>query len=226
MRINKLLSNMGFCSRRETNRIIEENRITVNGEKCVKGQWVEKTDTILIDSKPIPVKEKVYIVLNKPAGIICTAENKVENNIIKFLNYPVYIFPVGRLDKKSEGLILMTNDGELANKVLESKNEHEKEYIVKVDKPFDDSFIEGMKRGVEISGVKTKKCKAKRINNNTFSITLTQGLNRQIRKMSKTFGYKVIKLKRIRIVNIKIDGIEVGEWRKLTDIEIEELRKL
>lgn len=226
MRINKLLSNLGFCSRREANRIIEDNRITVNGKKCIQGQWVEKTDTILIDNAPIPVRDKVYIVLNKPVGVICTAEDKIENNIIKFLGYKQYIFPVGRLDKESEGLILMTNDGELANKILESQNEHEKEYIVMLDKPFDDCFIEGMGKGVEITGGKTKPCKIKRINDDTFSIILTQGLNRQIRRMSKTFGYSVIKLKRIRIVNIKIDGIETGQWRKLTEKEVEELRNL
>jgi 23S rRNA pseudouridine2604 synthase len=226
MRINKLLSNLGVCSRREANRIIEANRITVNGEICIPGQWVEETDTILIDNKPIPVKDKVYIILNKPGGIICTAENEVPNNIINFLNYPEYIFPVGRLDKESEGLILMTNDGDLANKILESENEHEKEYIVTVNKPFEDSFIEGMSRGVEICGTKTKPCKVTRVNSDTFSIILTQGLNRQIRRMSKAFGYTVIKLKRIRIINIKIDGIEVGKWRKLSDEEVEELRML
>ncbi len=226
MRINKMLSNLGFCSRRETNRIIEDDRITVNGKPCIQGQWVENTDTILIDNKPIPVKDKVYIVLNKPVGIICTAESKVPNNIIKFLNFPQYIFPVGRLDKESQGLILMTNDGDLANKVLESENGHEKEYIVTLHKPYDDFFIESMSKGVEISEVKTKSCKVTRVCNDTFSIILTQGLNKQIRKMSGVFGYKVIKLKRIRIINIKIHGIEVGKWRRLTNDEVEELRKL
>jgi len=226
MRINKMLSNLGFCSRRETNRIIENNRITVNGKPCIQGQWVENIDTILIDNKPIPVKNKVYIVLNKPVGIICTAESKVQNNIIKFLNFPQYIFPVGRLDKESEGLILMTNDGDLANKILESENGHEKEYIVTLDKAYGDFFIEGMSKGVEISRVKTKPCKVTRINNDTFSIILTQGLNKQIRKMSRAFGYNVIKLKRIRIINIKIDGIGTGKWRMLTGYEVDELRNL
>lgn len=226
MRINKLFSNLGFCSRRETNRIIEDNRVTVNGKPCIQGQWVEITDTILIDNKTIPVKDKVYIVLNKPVGIICTAEKKTPNNIIKFLNFPQYIFPVGRLDKESEGLILMTNDGELANKILESENGHEKEYIVTLDKTYDDFFIEGMSKGVKIFGVRTKLCKVTRINNNTFSIILTQGLNKQIRKMSGAFGYKVIKLKRIRIINIKIDQIECGRWRTLTNVEVDELRGL
>lgn len=225
MRINKLFSNLGFCSRKETNRIIEENRVTVNGMPCRLGQWVEDDDIILIDGEPIPKKEKIYIALNKPIGITCTAAKEVKNNIIEYLNYPEYIFPVGRLDKDSEGLIIMTNDGELSNKILESENKHEKEYIVKLNKEFDDEFIKGMSEGVEICKTKTRPCKIERIDNNTFNIVLTQGLNRQIRKMSKSFGYDVLELKRIRILNIKIDGIEVGKWRKLTNEEIEILRK-
>lgn len=223
MRINKLLSNLGICSRRETNRLIEQNRVMVNGELCEPGQWVEIEDDILIDNKPIPVKEKVYIALNKPVGITCTASKEVESNIIKFMNYPEYIFPVGRLDKASQGLILMTNDGELANKILQSENEHEKEYIVKVDKPFDDSFIKGMSQGVEICEVKTKPCTVSRISEDAFRIILTQGLNKQIRRMSKVFGYKVIRLERIRIMNIKIEGIDIGKWRNLTKEEVMKL---
>ncbi|MEW9095901.1 MAG: pseudouridine synthase [Clostridiaceae bacterium] len=226
MRINKLLSNLGFCSRRETNRLIEENRITVNGELCEPGQWVEEEDIILIDNKPIPVKDKIYIALNKPVGIICTAAKEKENNIIDFINYSEYIFPVGRLDKASQGLILMTNDGDLANKILESESEHEKEYIVTVNKPFDDAFLKGMAEGVEILGVKTRPCKVTIINEDTFRIILTQGLNKQIRRMSKVFGYTVIRLERIRIVNIKIDGIDTGKWRNLTEEEVVELRNL
>ncbi|WP_315121176.1 pseudouridine synthase [uncultured Clostridium sp.] len=226
MRINKLLSNLGFCSRRETNRLIEENRITVNGELCEPGQWVEEEDIILIDNKPIPVKDKIYIALNKPVGIICTAAREIENNIIDFINYPEYIFPVGRLDKASQGLILMTNDGDLANKILESESEHEKEYIVTVNKPFDDAFLKGMAEGVEICGGKTRPCKVTRVNENTFRIILTQGMNKQIRRMSKVFGYTVIRLERIRIVNIKIDDIGAGKWRNLTEEEVIELRNL
>lgn len=226
MRINKLLSNMGFCSRREANRLIEENRITVNGELCEPGQWVEEEDIILIDNEAIPVKEKIYIALNKPVGITCTASKEVESNIIDFMNYPEYIFPVGRLDKASQGLILMTNDGELANKILESENEHEKEYIVTVNKPFDDFFMKGMSEGVEICRVKTRLCKVRRVKEDTFSIILTQGLNKQIRRMSKAFGYTVIRLERIRIINIKIDGIDIGKWRNLTEKEVIELMKV
>ncbi|EES90915.1 pseudouridine synthase [Clostridium botulinum C] len=225
MRINKLLSNYGICSRKEANRIIEENRIIVNGEVCIPGQWVEEYDEILMDNEPIKKKEKIYIALNKPVGITCTAAREVKDNIIDFLNYPEYIFPVGRLDKDSEGLILMTNDGELSNKILESENHHEKEYIVTVDKPFDDSFIKGMSEGVQLNGVKTRPCIVTRINNDTFRIILTQGLNRQIRRMTRAFRYTVIKLERIRILNIKINEIDVGKWRYLTHKEIDELRK-
>jgi len=226
MRINKLLSNYGICSRREANRLIEENRITVNGQLCKPGQWVEEEDIILIDNEPIPVKDKVYIVLNKPVGVTCTAAKEVKDNIIDFMDYKEYIFPVGRLDKASQGLILMTNDGELANKILESENEHEKEYIVTVDKAFDDLFIKGMSEGVEICGVKTRPCKVSRITEDTFRIILTQGLNKQIRRMTKTFGYTVVRLERIRIINIKIDGIDTGKWRNLTEEEVMELKKM
>jgi len=226
MRINKLLSNYGICSRREANRLIEENRITVNGQLCKPGQWVEEEDIILINNEPILVKDKVYIVLNKPVGITCTAAKEVKDNIIDFMDYKEYIFPVGRLDKASQGLILMTNDGELANKILESENEHEKEYIVTVDKAFDDFFIKGMSKGVEICGVKTRPCKVIRVTEDTFRIILTQGLNKQIRRMTKTFGYTVVRLERIRIINIKIDGIDIGKWRNLTKEEIMELKKM
>jgi len=224
MRINKLLSNHGICSRTDANRLIEENRIIVNGQLCTPGQWVEEEDNILIDNKPIPVKDKIYIALNKPVGITCTAEKTVQSNIIDFINYPEYIFPVGRLDKASQGLILMTNDGDLANKILESENEHEKEYIVTVFKPFNDCFIKGMSEGVNICKATTRPCSVSRVSENTFSIILTQGLNKQIRRMSSAFGYKVVRLERIRIINIKIEGIEVGMWRYLTDSEVMELQ--
>lgn len=224
MRINKLLSNHGICSRTDANRLIAENRIIVNGQLCTPGQWVEEEDTILIDNKPIPVKNKIYIALNKPVGITCTAEKSVESNIISFMNYPEYIFPVGRLDKASQGLILMTNDGVLANKILESENEHEKEYIVTVNKPFDYFFMKGMSEGVNICKATTRPCSVSRVSENTFSIILTQGLNKQIRRMSSAFGYKVVRLERIRIINIKIEGIEVGMWRDLTDSEVRDLQ--
>lgn len=225
MRINKRLSNLGFCSRRETNRLIEQKRITVNGKLCEPGQWIVEEDIILFDNEPIEAKDKIYIALNKPVGITCTAAKEVQNNIISFMNYKEYIFPVGRLDKESQGLILMTNDGDLVNKILKSENGHEKEYVVTVNKPFDDFFMEGMAEGVEICGVKTRTCKIIRISEDTFSIILTQGLNKQIRRMCKTFGYRVIRLERIRIINIKIDGIDIGKWRNLTEEEITGLLK-
>ncbi|MBW9152422.1 pseudouridine synthase [Clostridium estertheticum] len=224
MRINKLLSNYGICSRTGANKLIEENRIIVNGKFCTPGQWVEEEDNILLDNENVLMRDKIYIALNKPVGITCTAEKTVASNIIDFMNYPEYIFPVGRLDKLSQGLILMTNDGELANNILESKNEHEKEYIVTLNKPYDDDFIQGMSEGVEICGVNTRPCKVLRISENTFQIILTQGLNKQIRRMSKTFGYTVVRLERIRIVDIKVDGIETGKWRYLTEKEVIELR--
>lgn len=227
MRINKLLSNYGICSRKEANKIIEENRVIVNGVLCKTGQWVEEEDSILLDNEPVKKKEKVYIALNKPRGITCTLAREVEGNILDFMNYPEYIFPVGRLDKASQGLILLTNDGDLANKIIDSENSHEKEYIVTLNKPFEDSFIEGMSMGVEIGeGIKTRPCIVKRINQDTFNIILTQGLNKQIRRMSKSLGYTVIRLERIRIMNIGVEGIEVGTWRNLTKDEIERLREL
>lgn len=226
MRINKLFSNLGICSRKDTNRLIEEGRVIVNGEPCILGQWVEEVDNILIDNKPIPKKDKIYIALNKPIGITCTAEDKVENNIIDFMNYPDYIFPVGRLDKPSQGLILMTNDGDLANKVLKSENEHEKEYIVTLNRNYTEEFLDKMASGVEILGIKTRPCRLLRVTDDTFKIILTQGLNKQIRRMSLALGYKVTRLERIRIVNIKIDGIENGKWRHLTKEEVAHLYKL
>lgn len=225
MRINKLLSNYGVCSRKEANRIIEEGRVIVNGELAFPGQWVEEYDDILLDGEKLKQKERIYIALNKPVGITCTAANDVADNVIKYMNYPEYIFPVGRLDKPSQGLILMTNDGDLANGILEADNNKEKEYIVTVDKEFDDDFIEGMSKGVDIGDAITRRCKVTRVNENTFNIILTQGLNKQIRRMSKAFGFNVIKLERIRIMNIKIDGIEYGNWRKLTEEEVRELRE-
>ncbi|MDR5586763.1 MULTISPECIES: pseudouridine synthase [Clostridium] len=224
MRINKLFSNLGICSRKDTSKLIEENRIIVNGIPCIQGQWVELEDEILLDNKTLPIKKKIYIALNKPVGVTCTAADEVENNIINFMDYPEYIFPVGRLDKASQGLILLTNDGDLANNILESENEHEKEYIVTLDRPFNNEFILGMTSGVEICNVKTRHCKVRRISEDTFNIVLTQGLNKQIRRMSKVFGYNVKKLERIRILNIELGNLEYGKWRYLLEEEIEGLK--
>ncbi|MGH4052548.1 MAG: pseudouridine synthase [Clostridium sp.] len=225
MRINKLLSNYGICSRTDAARLIGENRIIVNGKLCIPGQWVEIEDDILIDDEHISANKKIYIALNKPVGITCTAAKAVANNIIDFMDYPQYIFPVGRLDKESQGLILMTNDGDWSNNILDSDNEHEKEYIVTLNKPFDDLFIKGMSKGVQICGVNTRPCKVIKACDNTFRIVLTQGLNKQIRRMSKMFGYTVIRLERIRIINIKVEGIDIGSWRHLMEKEVIELGK-
>ena len=225
MRINKLFSNLGICSRRETNRLIEEKRVVVNGVLCEPGQWVEEEAETILDGQKVKSKDKVYIVLNKPVGVTCTAAEEVKDNIISYMNYDQYIFPVGRLDKESQGLIIMTNDGVLANKILESDNLHEKEYVVTVDKDFDNDFIRKMADGVDIGDVITRPCKVEKINNNTFKIILTQGLNKQIRRMTKAFGYTVIKLKRIRIMNIKLDDIEYGTWRNITEEELKVLKE-
>lgn len=226
MRINKLFSNYGICSRKETNRLIREERVLVNGKLAIEGQWVEEDDEILIDNELIKKKEKIYIILNKPIGVTCTLSNKVENNIIDFMNYKEYIFPVGRLDKDSQGLIIMTNDGDFANSVINQENKHEKEYIVTVDKAFDEEFINSMSIGVNIGGVVTRECKVTRISDYTFKIILTQGLNRQIRRMTKHFGYNVTKLERIRILNLKIDELQIGKWRYITKNEFSEILKL
>ncbi|MCI9303358.1 pseudouridine synthase [Clostridium sp.] len=226
MRINKYFSNLGICSRRETNRLIEEKRVIVNGVLCEKGQWVEECDEILLDGERVREKERIYIALNKPIGITCTAAESVENNIIDYMNYGQYIFPVGRLDKNSQGLIIMTNDGILSNKILEADNLHEKEYIVTVDKVIDDEFINNMENGVDIGYAITRKCRVYKISDDTFNIVLTQGLNKQIRRMTKAFGYNVVKLERVRIMNIKLDNIEYGKWRNLTFEEVEKLKEL
>ena len=220
MRINKLLSNLGICSRKEAARYIEDGRVKVNGILSIPGQWVEESDEILIDDEPVSAREKIYIALNKPVGITCTAEKTVKGNIIEYMNYPEYIFPVGRLDKPSQGLIILTNE------ILESENEHEKEYIVTLDREFDEEFIKGMSSGVEICGQVTRLCKVFRMDNNTFKIILTQGLNKQIRRMSKVFGYNVVKLERVRIMNITLDGIEYGKYRFISKNEVEEMLRL
>ena len=198
----------------------------MNGVLSIPGQWVEEDDEILIDDQPVLDREKDIYCFNKPVGITCTAEKTVKDNIIEYVNYPEYIFPVGRLDKPSQGLIILTNDGVLANKILESENEHEKEYIVTLDKDFDEKFIEGMSSGVEICGQITRPCKVFRVDNNTFRIILTQGLNKQIRRMSKVFGYNVIRLERVRIMNITLDGIEYGKYRFISESEVDKMLRL
>ncbi|TYR79146.1 pseudouridine synthase [Priestia megaterium] len=224
MRINKYISETGFCSRRETNRLIEAKRITVNGVTCEADTMVQPGDVVLIDGKAIPPKAApVYLALNKPVGITCTASKQVAGNIIEFVNYPSRIFPVGRLDKASEGLILLTNDGEIVNKILRSEHGHEKEYIVTVDKPVTEAFIQQMSEGVEILNCKTKPCDVFQMNECTFRIILTQGLNRQIRRMCKALGFRVLQLERVRIMNIMLGDLAEGSWRYLTNEELEQL---
>ncbi|AOZ93705.1 pseudouridine synthase [Paenibacillus crassostreae] len=224
MRINKFISETGYCSRRATNRLITDGRITINGVICEPGDEVAPGDTVLIDGESIPSKEDpVYIVLNKPVGITCTAASHVSGNIIEFVNHPSRIFAIGRLDKASEGLIILTNDGDIVNKMMRSENGHEKEYVVTVDKIIAEEFLHQMSNGVDILGVTTKRCAMLKLNDYEFRIILTQGLNLQIRRMCKALGYRVLKLERIRIMNITIDGLEQGQWRDLTD---EELRLL
>jgi 23S rRNA pseudouridine2604 synthase len=227
MRINKYIAETGYCSRRETDRLVEAKRITINGVICEHGSQVQPGDIVLIDGKPIKAKPKaVYIALNKPVGITSTSESQVKGNIVDFVNHKERIFPIGRLDKDSQGLILLTNDGDIVNKILRAEFGHEKEYIVTVDKPYNQAFLRGMANGVEILGTITKKCKVERINDLTFRIILTQGLNRQIRRMCKAFGYRVVKLERIRIMNIKLGELSYGSWRDLTDEELNELFSL
>lgn len=226
MRINKLLSNYGICSRKDTRRLIEDKRIIVNGKICTQGQWVEESDDILLDNKKIKPKRKIYIAFNKPVGVTCTAAKDVKNNIIDYIDYPDYIFPIGRLDKDSQGLIILTNDGELSNSILNSENMHEKEYVVKVDKEYNDEFIENMKKPVDIVSGITRPCKVERIDKITFKIILTQGLNRQIRRMCKKFGYNVEYLQRIRILNVNLGSLGLGEYRYITDDEINEMKNI
>lgn len=224
MRINVFISASGYCSRRAAERLVAAGDVKINGVLAEKNSMVDHQDIVEINGEVLQLSnEKDYIILNKPVGITCTGLHTVEGNIIDFVNYPKRLFPVGRLDKDSEGLIILTNDGPIAHKILHSENGHEKEYIVTVDKPFDQEFLTGMSDGVPIGDVITKKCVVTRVDECTFRIVLTQGLNRQIRKMAKYFGYKVVKLKRIRIMNIHLENLEVGKWRSLSDIELKML---
>ncbi len=226
-RLNKFIGETGYCSRREADKIIEEGRVTINGIVPELGTKVSPDDEVRIDGKLIREKNEkpVYLAFYKPAGIECTTNLEVRNNIVDYINYPKRIFPIGRLDKASEGLIFMTNDGDIVNKILRARNNHEKEYTVTVNKPITDRFIERMGNGIPILDTITKKCKVEQISKYIFKIILTQGLNRQIRRMAEYLGYEVTALKRIRIINISLD-IPVGRYRDLTDAEIKELNEL
>jgi 23S rRNA pseudouridine2604 synthase len=226
-RINKFLSETGFCSRREADKLLDEGRITINGVVPEMGTKVSPNDEVRVDGKLIREKNEkpVYLAFHKPVGIECTTNLDVRNNIVDYINYPKRIFPIGRLDKASEGLIFMTNDGDIVNKILRARNNHEKEYTVTVNKPITDRFIQRMGNGIPILDTVTKKCKVEQISQFVFRITLTQGLNRQIRRMCEYLGYDVTALKRIRIINISLD-VPVGRYRDLTDAEIKELNTL
>jgi 23S rRNA pseudouridine2604 synthase len=228
VRINKYLSEVGFCSRREADKLIEAGKVKINGKVPEKGTKVVPGDEIRVKGKLItePKDKPVYIAFNKPVGIVCTTDSRVEkNNIIDFINYPKRIFPIGRLDKPSEGLIFLTNDGDIVNKILRARNNHEKEYIVRVDKPITKEFIRKMSDGVPILDTVTRKCEVEQVSRFEFRIVLTQGLNRQIRRMSEYLGYEVKRLKRIRIMNVHLD-VPVGKWRYLTNNELKEINHL
>jgi 23S rRNA pseudouridine2604 synthase len=227
VRINKHLSEVGYCSRREADKLIEAGRIAVNGVPVVMGQKVTSNDHITVDGHSIDSQgdRQVYLAFNKPVGIVCTTNTRVEkDNIIDYINYPIRIFPIGRLDKPSEGLILLTNDGDIVNKILRARNNHEKEYVVTVNKPITKDFIEKMANGVPVLDTVTRKCVVEQLHKNKFRIILTQGLNRQIRRMCEYLDYRVVALKRIRIMNIELD-MGVGKYRELTRKELSELNR-
>ena len=225
--LNKYISDSGFCSRREADRYIDECRVTINNIDAQKGNRVKEGDVVKIDGEPIKKKKAaVYLLLNKPKGVTCTTDLKDKTNIVDFINYKTRIFPIGRLDKLSEGLIFLTNDGDIVNKILRAGNGHEKEYTVSVDQPVNNDFINKMRNGVKIQGVVTNKCFVKQEGDNRFRIILTQGLNRQIRRMCEALGYRVTSLKRTRIMNITLSGLQPGKWRYFTASEISALNEM
>lgn len=231
MRLNKFISSSGLCSRRQADKLIEDGLVTINGEVAELGQTASSEDEVRVNGKLIgESKNDIYIILNKPVGITCTTERHIEGNIIDFINHKERIFPVGRLDKDSEGLILLTNDGDIVNKILREENNNKKEYIVTVDKNLTIHFLKRMAGGVEIyNPVKneytvTKRCEVVKIKDKTFKITLSQGLNRQIRRMCSALDYGVLDLKRVKLMDLNLDGLKVGKWRNLSDEEVENIK--
>ena len=221
VRLNKYISETGVCSRREADKWIEAGRVTLNGAPATLGHKVAQGDEVRIDGNLVGAKKKaIYIALNKPIGITCTTEAHVEDNIVRFVGHSERIFPVGRLDKDSEGLILLTNDGDIVNEILRSENEHEKEYVVSVNRPITDLSLKMLASGVKIMGVTTKPCKIERVDAETFRMVLTQGLNRQIRRMCSALGYRVRRLQRVRIISIHVGALRAGEWRYLSADEV------
>jgi 23S rRNA pseudouridine2604 synthase len=225
--LNKYISETGFCSRREADKYIEQFRVTINGVEATKGNRVKENDVVLVDGEPIKKKKTtVYLAFYKPKGITCTTDLKDKTNIIDFVNFKTRIFPIGRLDKRSEGLIFLTNDGDIVNKILRAGNQHEKEYLITVDKPITIEFIQKMRNGVRILGTVTKKCFVKQEGPNRFKIILVQGLNRQIRRMCEALGYNVESLKRTRIMNMTLTGLPPGKWRYFTPAEIDTINQM
>ncbi len=226
IRLNKYIASSGYCSRREADTLIENGKVMINGEAAIQGSKVKLGDIVEVNGTRVtPEDDMVYIAFNKPLGVTCTTDRRDPSNIIDFIGYEERIFPVGRLDKNSSGLILLTNDGSIVNKLLRAENAHEKEYVVTVNRPFDNNFITQMESGVPVLGQLTLPCKLKQVNGKTFTIILHQGLNRQIRRMCEYLGYKVTKLKRIRFMNIRLGNLESGKWRYLTASEKKELLK-
>jgi 23S rRNA pseudouridine2604 synthase len=225
--LNKYISETGFCSRRVADKFIEERRVSINGKEAKKGNRVFENDIVLIDGEPLKKKPPpIYLMLNKPKGITCTTDLKDKTNIINFINYKSRIFPIGRLDKLSEGLIFLTNDGDIVNKILRAGNMHEKEYVVTTDKPITIDFVNKMRNGISILGTITKKCFVKQEGEKKFRIILTQGLNRQIRRMCAALDYKVTSLTRVRIMNITLQGLAPGKWRNFSKDEIEDINSM
>ncbi len=223
IRLNKYISQSGICSRREADRFIEQGKVRINGKVAQTGDQVFPGNKVVVNGRSIDTKEAepfIFLALNKPVGIVSTTEESERDNIVDFIGHPIRIFPIGRLDKDSQGLIFLTNNGDLVNKILRAGNNHEKEYLVTVDKPITDDFIHKMSKGVPILGVVTKKCKVLRESNNSFRMTLIQGLNRQIRRMCEHFDFAVTKLERTRIMNISLKSLPVGEWRDLDENEL------
>ncbi|MFY8206101.1 MAG: pseudouridine synthase [Arenimonas sp.] len=230
VRVNKFISDTGFCSRREADALIKEGRVTVNGSRPSLTTRVEEGDSVLVDGQTLRIRKAkpgarkhVYIVLNKPVGITCTTDQSVKGNIVDFVDHEQRIFPIGRLDKDSEGLILLTSNGDIVNELLRAENRKEKEYLVAVNKAVTEEFLRGMAKGVRIHRDMTLPCKTRKIAPYGFAITLTQGLNRQIRLMAAAFGYRVTQLRRVRIINVKLGALKVGQWRNLTDAELKGL---
>jgi 23S rRNA pseudouridine2604 synthase len=225
--LNKYISGTGFCSRREADKLIEQGRVSVNGELQIEGIKISVKDSVEIDGEPLKTKKKaIYIAFNKPVGVTSTTDTKDRSNIIYFMNYPKRIFPIGRLDKDSDGLIFLTNDGDIVNKILRASNNHEKEYIVTVDKPVTPEFIRAMGNGVPVLDAVTQKCYVRQEGKKRFRIILTQGLNRQIRRMCEYLGYEVMSLTRVRIMNVSLGNLQIGKWRYLTADEVNTINKL